>query len=134
MTNKELYIQIAEEALNSIYWSRKASFFFTSERYNYAPMVETQLWQTLGHSDSEVIGWEELETELGRRLRVEELTVCPLSVSYLLFGSPIITDTENERNKLNEFYTIIKSAIARAERRTIGYEIKRLTTLIDNAF
>lgn len=124
-TNKEWLYRIRAYALNSEYWSKYASSYYSSTYYSYAPMVKDELFNSLFDS-MVVVGVKDLEEALGRTLKIEELNVCPLSVEYLLFGSPIVTESEDEAKTLSQFAVIIKDAIRKGEVRAIGNKLKRL--------
>lgn len=126
--NLYLFYEIRSIAFSSVYWSRKAKDYYTYEIYRYAPMIKDELFNSIA-KEEEVIGVIELEERLNRRIKIEELKVCPLSVSYLIFGNPIVTGTEEEYKTLTDFKEILINGIRRNEKRTIRYEIKYLQNL-----
>lgn len=125
MDNEELYYNIQYKAMQSVYWSRKARLYFLVEQYYYAPMIEDDLFTSYFHR-KDVVSVLEMEQRFGRRLKIEELAVCPLSVSYLLFGRPLITGTPKEYNKLCAFADLIDKSIRRNETNAIRWEINKL--------
>ena len=120
MTNKELYQIIRNRALSSVYWSRKQEHYFERDILYYAPMVENWLFNSLFDSKA-VVGVMQLEKALKRKINVEELAVCPLSVRYFLFGSPVITESPKEKERLIKFSVLIDDKINRYEERTKKY-------------
>ena len=128
ISNNELFYHIKRTALMSVYWSRKASLYHLVEVYEYAPMIEDELFNSLFEQKT-IVGVYDIEKALGRRIAIEELIVCPLSVNYLIFGEPLLTGSEKEREKLLAFKETVENGIRQNERRTINREIKRLSSL-----
>lgn len=116
MTNAEYYNNIKSVALSSCYWCQWViRYLHTYDRY--APMVSDGLFNVF-FKPTDVVGTPEIEKRLGRRLTVEELDAVPLSVPYLLSGHPIITESEAERLRLQEFERLINERIRKQENRT----------------
>lgn len=116
MTNTEYYNNIKAVALSSCYWCREViRYLHTYDRY--APMVSDGLFNVF-FKPTDVVGTPEIEKRLGRRLTVEELDAVPLSVPYLLSGHPIITESDAERLRLQEFERLINDKIRKEENRT----------------
>ena len=128
ISNNELFYHIKRTALMSVYWGRKASLYHLVEVYEYAPMIEDELFNSLFEQKA-IVGVYDIETALGRKIAIEELIVCPLSVNYLIFGEPLLTGSEKEREKLLAFKETVENGIRQNERRTINREIKRLSSL-----
>lgn len=128
ISNSELFYQIKRTALMSVYWGRKVSLYHLVEVYEYAPMIEDELFNSLFEQKA-IVGVYDIEKELGRKIAIEELIVCPLSVSYLIFGEPLLTGSEKEREKLLAFKETVENGIRRNERRAINRELKRLSDL-----
>lgn len=126
--NKELFYHIKRTALCSVYWSRKALSYHLIEVYEYAPMIEDNLFGSL-FNEKNIVGVYDIEGALGRKIAIEELLVCPLSVSYLIFGEPLLTGSDKERQTLFAFYEVVKNGIRKGEKRAIGVEVKRLSKL-----
>lgn len=99
--------------------------YYVFEQYNYAPMIEDDLFISLFPQQT-TVGALAIEKALGRRLKVEELKVCLLSVNYFLFGRPIITNTQSELVKLDDFADLIANSVNRNETNAIKWEIKNL--------
>jgi|GEM_PF-4261225 hypothetical protein len=127
-SNSDLLYHIKRTALSSVYWSKKALSYHLIEVYEYAPMIEDELYCSL-FDEKDIIGVYDMERALGRKIAVEELIVCPLSVNYLVFGEPVLTGSDKERGKLFGFYGTVKNGIKRGEKKAIGYELKRLNKL-----
>lgn len=125
MSNKEFYYNIQLTALKSVYWSKKAKSYYLVGQYEYGPMIEDELFLSYW-KETDVVGALEMEEAIGRRFKIEELKVCPLSVKYLLFGRPLITETQQELEKLDAFAEMIANAINRNETLAIQREIKWL--------
>lgn len=125
LSNKDIYKEIQRIALLSFLFKNKAFEYFVCQYYDYAPMIKDELFLTY-FDQQEVIGVETMERVLGRRLKVDELNVCPLSATYFLFGHPIVEETETCRNKLIEFYRLIEDMIRKGEKRTRTNLRKRL--------
>lgn len=128
ISNSELFYQIKRTALMSVYWGRKTSLYHLVEVYGYAPMIEDELFNSLFEQKA-IVGAYDIEAALGRKIAIEELIVCPLSVNYLIFGEPLLTGSEKEREKLLAFKETVENGIRRNERRAINREIKRLNGL-----
>lgn len=126
------YKMLQRYALQSEFWGRKYFGYFTTEYYDYAPMIDDELFTSL-FDKKDIVGVEAIEKALGRKLKIEELKATPLSVDYFLFEHPIITGTQDEEKRIEEFEEIILSSIRRAEKRTIGYELKRLKKLYEHS-
>ena len=129
--NTKLLLSCKEAAFNSVYWSRKALCYHMVDIYEIAPMVIDEVWASLLYKETDIVGVLEIEDKLGRKLKIEELSVCPLSVNYLICGEPIVTGTEEEHAKLIAFHELIVKGIQKNERRSIGYELKRLQSILD---
>lgn len=125
VTNKELYKQIQKYALSSYFYSRKAYSYFAIEYYTYAPMIKGELFAS-HFAQEDIVGVEDMERALGRRIKVDELEVCPLSTGYFLFGHPTIEETDEARDTLIKFRELIEAQIGRAENRTRNYILKDL--------
>lgn len=123
--NQQLLRHIKEVALSSVYWSEKVSHYHLVHLYEYAPMVEDELFQGV-FLESETVGTLELEKALGRKIAVEELIVCPLSVNYLIFDRPTITGSQKEYDKLCQFQELVIKSIRRNETRAINNKIRML--------
>ena len=91
-------------------------------------MIEDELFNSLFEQKA-IVGAYDIEAALGRKIAIEELIVCPLSVNYLIFGEPLLTGSEKEREKLLAFKETVENGIRRNERRAINREIKRLNGL-----
>lgn len=129
-TNKEWLYRIRAYALWFEYWSKLATTYYSVTYYSYAPMIKDELFYSLFDTDA-IVGAKEVEEALGRTLKIEELIACPCSVEYLLFGNPIITESEDEAETLSQFAVIIKDAIRKGEVRAIGNKIKKLQARYD---
>ncbi len=128
LNNWELLYLIKRAAFCSVYWSRKAALYHLVEVYDYAPMIDDDLFCRLFNKGA-IVGVHIMEEALERKIAVEELKVCPLSVDYLIFGEPIVTGSEAERATLLAFYDMVVDKIQKNERRAINWEIKRLSKL-----
>lgn len=80
-------------------------------------MINDELFLTY-FDQQELVSVESMERVLGRRLKVDEIKVCPISVTYFLFGHPIVEETETCRCKLIEFDNEIQTMIRRGVKRT----------------
>lgn len=117
MNNAEYYKSIQAAALSSCYWCREVIRYLMCDYYDYAPMISDGLFKAF-FNERDIVGTAEIEKALGRRLTVEELKPCVLSVAYLLSDHPIITESEGERLRLQEFERIINDKIREQENRT----------------
>lgn len=129
--NKRLFVSCKETALSSVYWSRRVSGYHIFDVYEYSPMIQNELFNSL-FTETDIVGSLAVEEKLGRKLKIEELRVCPLSVNYLIFGEPIVTGTGAECSTLIAFHDLIEGKIKRYERRAIGAEIKYLQKKLDD--
>lgn len=127
-SNSDLFYHIKRTALSSVYWSKKVFGYHLIEVYEYAPMIEDNLYCSLFNKKG-IVGVYDIEKALGRKIAVEELIVCPLSVSYLIFGEPLLSGSDKERKTLFAFYEVVKNGIRKGEKRAIGSELKRLGKL-----
>lgn len=124
MSNEELFHKCKWQALSSVFWARKALVYHCGEVYDYAPMIQDTLFAKLFPQEA-VVGVYEMEAALGRKLCVEELIVCPLSVNYLIFAEPTITGSPQERETLLGFLELIERSVRRYETRTRNYLLKQ---------
>ena len=127
-SSSDFLYHIKRTALSSVYWSKKALSYHLIEVYEYAPMIEDNLYCSL-FDEKDIVGVYDMERALGRKIAVEELLVCPLSVNYLIFGEPLLTGSDKERQTLFAFYEVVKNGIRKGEKRAIGSELKRLGKL-----
>lgn len=118
--NKRLFDEVCRAAYNSVYWSRK-NVKYRNLIDNYAPMIKDDLFLSI-YDSSVTVGSYAIEMELGRRLRIEELTPCLLSCNYLLFGKPLLTGSKEEFDVLQRFRKIILHKIRFFESRAINWE------------
>ena len=125
MTNTEYYNNIKAGALSSCYWCREVIRYLRVSYYDYAPMISDGLFNAF-FNKTDVVGTAEIEKRLGRRLTIEELRPCLLSVPYLLSGHPLIMETDAERLRLQEFEKIITDKIREQETRTRNTILKTL--------
>ena len=116
MSNKEYYADIQARALSSYYWLQSLAIWLPMSHRN-APAIASALFAEHFATD-EMVGTQDVEGKIGRRLNIEELTAVPLSVPYFLTAYPNITDTDEEREKLGEFDELITSTIRKMENRT----------------
>lgn len=130
--NLYILLYIREIALSSERWIYEAPNYYGSMVYTYAPMVKDELFLSY-FKEKDTIGVVEMESILGRALKVEELKVCPLSVPYLLFGNPSLTNSREEYDILCSFYKLIIQSIKKQETRYINYKIKRLNHIVEES-
>lgn len=124
-TNAERYEAILAKALASEYWKSKAEeYFLVNKPYN-APILNDELQDYYTLPDEE-IGVDEIERRMGCKIAIEELYICPLSVNYLIFGSPKVLESPNELKALREFEALIDEGIEQHEASTIQNKITEL--------
>ena len=124
MTNTEYYNNIKAGALSSCYWCREV-IRYLKDPDTYAPIISDGVYKVFfdAYDDNDVKG---IERRLGRRLLVEELNPAPSSVPYLLSGHPLITESNAERLRLQEFEQLINDRIRTQETRTRNTILKTL--------
>ena len=127
-TNKEWMYKIRGYALSTEYWSKEAFGYYNIEVYEYGPMIKDELFNSLYAGDA-VVGVVQMETDLGRPLKVEELNVCPLSVNYLLWGNPLVTESQEETETLQAFAELIQAMVLKNEKKATRNKIRLLTKL-----